>query len=150
MLPAPITSFVGRAPERAAVAAAVVEHRLVTLLGPGGSGKSRLADETARDGPLPLLGFVELSPAGPDTVLPLAVLAGCGVRDDPGVAPRDRLVDHLRDRSGLLVLDTCEHVRTGVAELLDDLLPRCTDLHVLATSRVVLGLVGEAVVALAG
>jgi predicted ATPase len=150
VLPAPLTSFVGRASELAAVAAAVVEHRLVTLVGPGGSGKSRLAVETARDGPHPLLGFVELSPAGPDTSPPLAVLAGCGVRDDPSVAPGDRLVDHMHDRTGLLVLDNCEHVRTGVAALLHDLLPRCPDLHVLATSRVVLGLVGEAVVPLAG
>ena len=150
MLPAPLTSFVGRAAELAAVVAAVIEHRLVTIAGPGGSGKSRLAIESARDGPLPLLGFVELSPAGPDTSLPLAVLAGCGVRDDPGVAPQDRLVDDLHDRTGLLVLDNCEHVRAGVAALLDDLLPRCPDLHVLATSRVVLGLVGEAVVPLGG
>ena len=150
MLPAPLTSFVGRAPERATVAAAVIEQRLVTLVGPGGSGKSRLAVETARDGTHPLLGFVELSPTGTDMSLPPAVLAACGVRDDPGVAPGDRLVDDLQDRTGLLVLDNCEHVHTGVAALLHHLLPRCPDLHVLATSRVALGLVGEAVVPLAG
>jgi predicted ATPase len=150
VLPAPLTSFVGRADELAAVTAAVAAHRLVTLSGPGGCGKSRLAVGTARRSQQPLLGFVEMSPAGPDASLPLVALAGCAVRDDPGTSPRDRLLEHLHDRAGLLVLDNCEHVRAGVAALLDDLLPGCPDLHVLVTSRVVLGLVGETTVPLGG
>jgi predicted ATPase len=150
VLPTPLTSFVGRIDELAAVAAAITRHRLVTLVGPGGCGKSRLAVEAARAGAAPLIGFVELAPMGPETSLPLAVLAGCGLRDDPARAAPERLAESLRDRAGLLVLDNCEHVRAGVAGLLDDLLPRCPQLHVLATSRVALGAGGEATVPLGG
>jgi predicted ATPase len=113
VLPAPLTSFVGRVDELTTLGAALASHRLVTLVGAGGSGKSRLAVEIARTGSLH--GFVELSatdPGGPDTALPLAVLAACGLRDEPGVAPSERLTAYLRDRPGLLVLDNCEHVRT--------------------------------------
>jgi predicted ATPase/DNA-binding CsgD family transcriptional regulator len=149
VLPAPLTSFVGRVDELAALTAAVARFRLVTVVGPGGCGKSRLAVEAAR-GADPLLGFVELFSAGVDSSLAAFLLAGCGLRDDPGLAPRDQLVEHLQARPGLLVLDNCEHVRAKVAALLEELLPRCPRLHVLATSRVGLGLVGEATVSLGG
>jgi predicted ATPase/DNA-binding SARP family transcriptional activator len=155
-LPAGLTSFVGRDEELGAVAALVAESRLVTLTGPGGSGKTRLATEVARtmagrqpDG----VWLVELAPLTDETELPSAVLAVLGLRVDaltsgpPGFVadadPADRLAAALRTRSALLVLDNCEHVIDGAAALAGRLLGECPALRVLATSREPLGITGE-------
>ena len=146
-LPASITSFVGRDRELADVAALFREHRLVTLSGVGGVGKTRLGIEAARavaeevrDGAW----FVDLAPLADPTMVAAHVCGALDVRELPGTQPADRLVAHLRDRALLLVLDNCEHLREGIARLATRLLASSDSLLVLATSREVLGVAGEA------
>jgi predicted ATPase/DNA-binding SARP family transcriptional activator len=130
-LPAPLTRLVGRDAAVESVRAVVGESRLVTLTGPGGVGKTRLAIETARQvGNAWLVEF-----AGHEQVWE-ATAASLGVRDDD-------LVEALRDRDILLVLDNCERVVSAVADLVSRLLRAAPGLRVLATSREPLGLAGE-------
>ncbi|WP_433259897.1 BTAD domain-containing putative transcriptional regulator [Actinosynnema sp. CS-041913] len=138
--PAQFTSFVGRDDEVARLAAE--RARLITVSGPGGTGKTRLAVEFAgRDAC-----FVDLSAVDAADAVPLAVLAALGLRASgfrPGPTdPVERLVAAL-DHDLLLVLDNCEHVVAAVAALVRTLLARCPRLRVLATSREPLGLTGE-------
>ncbi|MFJ6955708.1 ATP-binding protein, partial [Micromonospora aurantiaca (nom. illeg.)] len=151
-LRAELTSFVGRDADLTAVGTLVAEHRLTTLTGPGGSGKTRLATETGRrmTGDLPdgvwLVEFAAVS-AGGDVVQ--ATISGLGLRDallgDAGSAePADRLVAAIRDREMLLILDNCEHVVDQAAALAHRLLGECRRLRILATSREPLGITGEA------
>ncbi len=152
---APLALFAGRSAEMSSLARHLSAERLVTVSGPGGCGKTRLAIELLRTKPagpgeLPLLGFVELAAIGVGTPLAAAVLAGCGVRDEPARAPLERLIDQWRGQPGLLVVDNCEHVRGDVALVVHQLLRRCPSLRVLATSRVPLGLTGEVVLNLTG
>ncbi|MFI6320657.1 BTAD domain-containing putative transcriptional regulator [Nonomuraea sp. NPDC050556] len=141
---AQLTSFVGREEELARLRAQ--QARLVTIVGPGGTGKTRLSVEAAPDGV-----FVDLS-AG-DQVAP-AVLGALGVRDGGlqsfhSEDPVDRLVAALADQDVLLVLDNCEHVIDAAAALARTLLGECPRLRVLATSREPLGITGEVLVHLA-
>ncbi|MEV0678648.1 BTAD domain-containing putative transcriptional regulator [Actinosynnema sp. NPDC050436] len=151
-LPVALTPMVGREDAVPELCALLSGERLVTLLGLGGIGKTRLALEVARscadrfpDG----VRLVELAPVarggGADAVV-RAVLAVLGVREataDPGT-PLDLLVGALADKELLLVLDNCEHLVAGVAEVAGALLASAPGLRVLATSREPLGLVGEA------
>ena len=155
-LPAPLTTFVGRDADLAAVATLLGDHRLVTLVGPGGAGKTRLAGETATrvldrfaDGAwlaelAPVTGGSEVAQA----VLGAVGLSGTRLPDQPGVPPPSdvltRLVDLLADRSALIVLDNCEHLVDAAARVAADLLARCPRLRILATSREPLGITGEA------
>ncbi|HVU78002.1 MAG TPA: BTAD domain-containing putative transcriptional regulator [Gaiellaceae bacterium] len=139
-LPAPPTRLVGREAEVAALERLLREHRLVTISGLGGSGKTRLALEVAArqvgtwaDG----VWLVDLTAVG-DAALVLPAAASA-----LGVDPADALVDRLRDREQLLLLDNCEHLLDGAAELAAQLLRGCPHVRVLATSRVTLGLPGE-------
>ncbi|MFF8289594.1 ATP-binding protein [Streptomyces sp. NPDC016309] len=154
-----LTSFVGRAGELAALTEEVRARRLVTLLGPGGVGKTRLALEAADavtraenawpDGTC----VAELAPVRHGVDVPEAVLHALGVREPPrwGAAdgpPREplaQLVDHCAGRRLLIVLDNCEHLVDAAATLADTLLTRCPGVTVLATSREPLGVPGEAV-----
>ncbi|HEY3707789.1 MAG TPA: BTAD domain-containing putative transcriptional regulator [Amycolatopsis sp.] len=147
-LPAQLTSFVGRDGELQQVAELLRHARLVTLLGPGGTGKTRLAVEVAAAGAEPVT-FVALAPHVAGDVVQ-AVLSALGLREGAsplrgtaGQDPVDRLVAALRDRAPLLVLDNCEHVVDAAARLLARLLPACPGLRVLATSREPLGITGE-------
>lgn len=143
-LPAPLTPLVGRDAELAALRAAPDGHRLVTVVGPGGIGKTRLAVAAARavagePGAGPVW-FVELA----DLETP-ALLASV-VADSAGVVTAqtgDQLAAALGGTDGLLVLDNCEHVLDAVAGLLAVLLPGCPGLRILATSREPLDLPGE-------
>jgi predicted ATPase/DNA-binding SARP family transcriptional activator len=163
-VPGQLTSFVGRDGELSRVAAVLRTRRLVTLHGPGGAGKTRLAAEAAarHDGDV---WFVELAGAGPDGV-PSAVQAALGLRDvlvNPPAAPAhrlspaaaapgvvDRLVAALGDRRLLLVLDNCEHVVETAAALAGRLLAGAPGLRILATSREPLGITGEALLPVGG
>ncbi|MGW5742475.1 BTAD domain-containing putative transcriptional regulator [Amycolatopsis sp. NPDC003861] len=143
-MPAQLTSFVGRDAELRQVADLLGRARLVTLTGPGGTGKTRLAVEvaTAQTGPV---AFVELAPHGGGAVAG-AVLAALGLRESSRGGPQDpveRLVSTLRTREVLLVLDNCEHVVEEAARLVARLLAACPGLRVLATSREPLGITGE-------
>ncbi len=152
---APLSSFAGRSAELSALDQHLTSARMVTVTGPGGCGKTRLAVEllrARRAGPpeLPLLGFVELAAIGVGTPLTTALLAGCGVREEPARAPLERLIDQWQGEPGLLVVDNCEHLRSNVALVVNQLLRRCPLLRVLTTSRVPLGLTGEVVLNLTG
>ena len=153
-LRAPITSFVGRGDDLDRIMAAFAGARLVTLTGPGGAGKTRLAAEAAAgllermpDG----VWMVELGSVVDPVDLPQAVLSLFGARElrllaAPGttaVPPLDRLVEALGQRRLLLVVDNCEHLVAAAAALVDHLLARCPGLSVLATSREPLGIAGE-------
>jgi predicted ATPase/DNA-binding SARP family transcriptional activator len=153
-LPAQLTSFVGRADEVRRVGKLLGEVRLVTLTGPGGAGKTRLAIEAAGHEPADVC-FVQLAPLGDGADVPLAVLGALGLReagllpypvsDGRGPPPDStgRLIAALADRPLLLVLDNCEHVVDAAARLAHRLLSACPTLRILATSREALGITGE-------
>jgi non-specific serine/threonine protein kinase len=137
---------VGRERELAEVRRLLAEHRLVTLTGTGGCGKTRLAlQAVARPaGALPggvLL--VELAALGDPSLVPRAVAAALGVPEQPGRAPADVVVAALRPRQLLLLLDNCEHLAATCAALADAVLRACPGVRVLATSRQALGVAGE-------
>ena len=149
---AELTSFVGRDADLAAVRELTAQHRLTTLIGPGGSGKTRLATETARTllGDLPDGAWlVELAGLGADGDIAQATLAGLGLRDallgtTPNADPTGGLIAAIRDRDALLILDNCEHVIESAAAFAGRVLGECRRLRILATSREPLGITGEA------
>lgn len=153
-LPSALTSFVGREGAIADLQAALVDHRLVTILGPGGAGKTRLAVETARAAldRFEDVWLTELAPVtGSDGILQ-AILSAMGllevsVLDRPSTAPRPddrtRLIDAVHDVEGLLLLDNCEHLVGAVAEIAEDVLAHAPKLRILATSREPLRIIGE-------
>jgi predicted ATPase/DNA-binding SARP family transcriptional activator len=151
-LRAELTSFVGRDADVAAVGELVADHRLTTLIGPGGSGKTRLATETARMllGDLPDGAWlVELAAIGADGDVARSTLAALGLRDGllgeaPNMEPTDRLIAAIREREALLILDNCEHVIESAAAFAHRVLGECRRLRILATSREPLGITGEA------
>ena len=137
----PPTSFVGRDAERAWIARRLWDGRLVTLVGPGGAGKTRLATQAAADlsGRFPGgVWLVELAAVREPGDVTRAVSAVLGVRDAGGLA------EALSTDATLIVLDNCEHVVDAAARLADELLGACPSLRVLATSRERLGVDGEA------
>lgn len=140
-LPAPLTAFIGRVRERRELAEAVRAHRLVTVVGPGGVGKTRLALAVAADA-VDAAGdfadgvwFVDLVPVTEPGRVGAAVAAAVGVGEQPGHGIDDVVVAALADRGALLVLDNCEQVRDGMAPFLERLLAACPRLRVLVTSR---------------
>ncbi|MEV0893995.1 BTAD domain-containing putative transcriptional regulator [Promicromonospora sp. NPDC050262] len=149
---AALTSFVGRDADLAVVRGLVADHRLTTLVGPGGAGKTRLATEIAGllaadlpDGAW----LVELAPLGPDDDVAQAALTALELRDallgeGSTLDATDRVVAAVRDREALLVLDNCEHVIDSVARFAERVLGECRRLRILATSREAVGIPGEA------
>jgi predicted ATPase/DNA-binding SARP family transcriptional activator len=156
-LPAEVTSFVGRAAEIATIASRLERGRLVTLVGPGGAGKTRLSREAVAgwvDRVADGVWLVELAPVTAEVEIVPAILGALGVREpavsDRPLAPRDsleRLLDALDDREAILVLDNCEHLIAEVAALAERLLAACPRLRILATSREALAIAGESIVA---
>lgn len=147
-LPSPASSFVGRENERAKLVELCQRDRMVTLTGMGGIGKTRLAIEVARDcgamfddGGL-LIDLVDVADA--DTI-PHRFLAALKIGERPGQSAVEVLQDALSSSRCLLVVDNCEHVVDGVADALSAVLSACSGVHVLATSRVRLGVDGEEV-----
>jgi len=147
-LPVQSTSFVGRKKEMAAVKRLLAETRLLTLVGAGGSGKTRLALEAAAE-VLPSHAdgawVVEFAALSEPALVPERVAAALGSREEPGRTVTDTLVSFLRRKSLLLVLDNCEHLRSACAELAETLLHGCPSVRVLATSREALHVAGETV-----
>jgi predicted ATPase/DNA-binding CsgD family transcriptional regulator len=138
VLPAPLTSFVGRVSERAELTEMITAHRQVTAIGPGGVGKTRLALAVAAeaagdysDG----VWFVDLVPVTDPGVIATAVAGALGLGEQPGRDMTESVAATLADRHALLVLDNCEHVVDGVALFLERLLATCPRVTVLATSR---------------
>jgi predicted ATPase/DNA-binding CsgD family transcriptional regulator len=145
--PVPLTSFIGRAGPLREVVGLLDQHRLVTVTGPGGSGKTRLAYEVARgisgrfaDGAW----LAELAPVRDPAQVASSIAAGLGVREQPGVVAADALARMLARQQLLLVLDNCEHVVGAAAELCTRLLGACDDVRLLVTSREPLAVAGEA------
>ena len=150
-LPHPITDLIGREEERIEVAARLRASRLVTLTGPGGIGKTRLAievaRETAEDGAaytdgVWLIALESLSEGR--LVVPQIALA-LGLQEEPGRSLLESLTAHLRSKRALLVLDNCEHLLEASAQVAGHLLRECARVRILATSREALGIMGETV-----
>ncbi|MFI5886481.1 BTAD domain-containing putative transcriptional regulator [Streptomyces sp. NPDC051554] len=161
-LRARLTSFVGREADIDVIRGDLASARLVTLLGPGGAGKTRLSQEAAervRDAARDGVWLAELAPVDDPDAVPTAVLTAVGARETVMYGagaeairaaggerhddPVDRLAEHCGSRRMLIVLDNCEHVVDAAARLVETLLERCPGLTVLATSREPLGVPGE-------
>jgi predicted ATPase len=143
-----LTSIVGRARELERVGEILNRTRLVTLTGPGGVGKTRLALEIAwtRVGrPAGGVWLVDLTTVTDPSEVPEQVARVLGVQTPRGTSPREALLTYLAPRELFLVLDNCEHVITACAELVVDLLGVAADIRILATSRESLGVAGETV-----
>jgi predicted ATPase/class 3 adenylate cyclase len=145
-LRAATTSFIGRDAELADVQAALREHRVVTLTGVGGVGKTRLATEVATgladqfpDG----VWFFELAAVTDPAAVPDAVAAVLGITQQPGKSVSGSVAAALEGRVRLLVIDNCEHVRDAVADLVEAILAQSTTVRILATSREGLGVADE-------
>lgn len=145
-----LTSFVGRERELAEVSRLLAKvatgSRLLTLTGPGGSGKTRLALHAADDfgeAYAERVAIVELAPLADPSLTPQFVASALGIRDIPGRPIVTTLIEHLRPQAVLLVLDNCEHLVDSCAALVERLLLSCLRLCFLATSREMLGVPGE-------
>jgi predicted ATPase/DNA-binding SARP family transcriptional activator len=145
-LPAQLTSFIGREKELAEIERLISTHRLVTLAGPGGTGKTRLSLQAA--GRI-LASFpqgvwlVELAPLADPAHVPAAIAAALGLREEAGRPALTILTDFLRAKKILIVLDNCEHLVEECAQLAETLLSQCAELRLLASSREALGVSGE-------
>ncbi|HUP86428.1 MAG TPA: LuxR C-terminal-related transcriptional regulator [Acidimicrobiales bacterium] len=145
-LPADLTSFVGRQAELAVLRKVAQEVRLLTLLGPGGAGKTRLAVHLGNgivgqqpDG----VWFVDLASISSGDLLPSTVLAALGTSEERGYDVMTSLTERLRDAKVALILDNCEHLVAHVAPFVVDLVRRCPSLRIIATSREPIGVAGE-------
>ncbi len=147
----PPTSFIGRDDDLSGVLKRLAAERLVTLTGPGGVGKTRLAAEAAARLGAPVW-FAELAPVSEPSEVPYAVLDALGMRQrafarhaaDPGLAdPVGRLCNALSDREAVLILDNCEQVVDAAARLAERVLAECERVRILATSREPLRIGGE-------
>ncbi len=145
--PAPLSNFIGRHAERKKICELLQEYRLVTVTGPGGVGKTRLATEVARDtAPRFADGawLAELASLTDHAMVATAVATAVGVRPEPGPLVVETLVSVLARQQMLLVLDSCEHLLAGVAQLCSAVLSAADDVRILVTSREPIGLAGEA------
>ena len=145
-LPAQTTSFIGRAKEMTEIKQALHEHRLVTLTGSGGTGKTRLSLQVAAD----LLDqfpdgvwFIELAPLTDPDLIPRTILSAFGVGEQEGNTATQLLLDLVLNKKLLIVLDNCEHLIEASAQLVDSLLSHSPSLKILASSREALGVKGE-------
>ncbi len=142
----PTTSMVNRVAEQAELAESTRPGTVVTVLGPGGAGKTRLSVEVGLavvdrwpDG----VWFVDLAPLTSGEVVPMAIADAVTARSVPGNDAEADLIAHLAERSMLIVLDNCEHLIEPIARTVNELLRHCPRVGLLATSRVPLGLIGE-------
>ncbi len=149
-LPVPLTELIGREQDVQSICRGVHLHRLVTLTGAGGCGKTRIAIAVAERirGSMPHgIGFVDLGELAQGEPVVGAVAAGLGITGRPDRPPIEGLVDRLRHQEMLVVLDNAEHLVTALAPLVERLVSACPGLRVLVTSREALRVAGERIVA---
>ena len=147
-LPAPLTSFVGREREIEEVNRLLSTTRLLTLIGSGGIGKTRLAIQAARDLTRSFqdgVWWVELAPLTDSALVPQATAHALGVRESPNKSLTESLKEALQEKKLLLILDNCEHLISASAQLAYELLSSCVDLKILTTSREALDIPGETI-----
>jgi non-specific serine/threonine protein kinase len=142
--PAPLTAFIGRSRDLAALSATLTAQRLVVITGTGGCGKTRVALELLRDAKPDggRVTFVELATVTDPALLISSIAATLAVRETQR-STLDGVLQSFREQKTLLVLDNCEHLADAVASFVEDALRACGSLRVLATSRVPLGIPGE-------
>jgi predicted ATPase/class 3 adenylate cyclase/DNA-binding CsgD family transcriptional regulator len=145
-LPVQLTSFVGREKELADIRTLLHDARLLTLIGPGGTGKTRLSIQAASelldqypDG----VWFVELAPILDPQLVPRTTAMALGLRDEPQRPVIDMLCDYLHEKKMLLILDNCEHLVDACARMADQILHATPNTRILASSREALGIGGE-------
>jgi predicted ATPase len=147
-LPRPLTRLIGREVEKSQVQELVMSHRMLTLIGAGGVGKTRLAlaaVEELIDHFADGVWLVDLAPLSDPALVEQTLAAVLGVQAEGGCPLRDRLAAFVRDRQLLLVLDNCEHLVDAVRLLVEDLLQAAPHLRIMGTSRVVLSVPGEVI-----
>jgi predicted ATPase len=145
-LPQQITSFIGREKQLTEVTALVSRTHLLTLTGAGGSGKTRLSLQVAAellDQYFDGVWLVELAPLSDPALVPQAVANALGVKEEPGKILSQTLVEALKPKRLLIVLDNCEHLVAACASLVTDLLRSCPQVRILASSREALNISGE-------
>jgi predicted ATPase len=147
-LPVQLTSFVGRERELAEAKQRLTQARLLTLIGPGGTGKTRLSLQIGAD----LLQdfkegvwLVELAPLTHPSIVLQTIAAVLSVREQPGMPLKELVLDYLRDKQLLLILDNCEHLIDICAQVADEFLHNARHMKILASSREALGIAGETV-----
>src|SRR5438128_5084265 len=151
-LPAEATSFIGRRRELAELRKKLTSARLVSLVGPGGVGKTRLAIRIATDLGRSFAGgpwLIELAEVRDSTLVTNAVLAALDLRDQAATEPRALLLGYLQDKELLLVVDNCEHLLGAAAQLVADVIRGAPGVRVIATSREPLSVSGEHVMPVA-
>lgn len=145
-LPIQLTSFIGREKEIEEIKSALGASRLVTLTGSGGTGKTRLSIETGLQ-LLPKFSngvwLIELAPLSDESQIIPALAQAFGLQELPFNPLKNLVMDYLRDKQLLLILDNCEHLIAACAKLADELLHQCAGLKILASSREALGIAGE-------
>ena len=146
--PALLTTFIGRRKEQSDIIKLITKHRLITLTGPGGVGKTRLSLKVIEqilskypDG----VWLVELAPILDPLLVPRTTAMAIGLRDEPQRPVIDMLCDYLRYKKMVLVLDNCEHLVDACARMVDRILHATPDMRILATSREALGIEGEVI-----
>lgn len=147
-LPAELTSFVGRRKELVELPGLIASSRLLSLTGAGGVGKTRLAVRLASGLPNEFsdgVWLVDLAPLSVPDLVAQTIATSLGVRESPSRSIREALLEHVRDRELLLVLDTCEHLVGACAAVAETLLRGAPGLRIVATSRESLGVPGEIV-----
>lgn len=147
-LPTLPTSFVGRGADLEQLCQLIGEERMVTLVGVGGGGKTRLALQAAGESASNFLDgvrLVELAEISDGSSVAQATGASLEIRESAGTGMVDTIIDSIRNKKVLLILDNCEHVIDATVDVSERLLRECSDLHLLATSRESLGITGEIV-----
>ncbi|MEJ2600893.1 MAG: tetratricopeptide repeat protein [Anaerolineales bacterium] len=145
-LPLALTSFIGRVQEIEALERLLWQSRLLTVAGPGGAGKTRLTIQIAQKvlGSFPDgVWFIDLAPLSDTALLSLHVMNVLCMREEAGISPDRTLIDFLKDKAILLILDNCEHLLPDVAQLAELMLRTAPRLQIIATSRQRLGVSGE-------
>jgi class 3 adenylate cyclase len=147
-LPLQLTSFIGRERELQETQKLLASTRLLTLIGPGGTGKTRLSLQVAaeqlpqfKDG----VWLIELAPLADPSFIVSTIASVLGLREVPGLPLLNILIDYLRAKSALLIFDNCEHLIDVSAQAADQILRSCSQVKVIASSREALGVDGETV-----